>query len=381
MQLVKLNDNTFLVTSKIEEQTPLKVSLEKKINEKQEDLNALKKALNEVTNELNGASTIIENNESKVTTRLQYLSGFIFVFIFMISGFTVSGFITGTIIGVATPTFVMLYIRFKKDWSSNNKFLRLLGYTNLTEVSSEKIVANEKEKESLDKKINNATKVLEKLQEEFNILSNKLDTLQTKKEVIESVIPVNKFYDADDNNDLDVAETSNIELFIKKKQPAIRKIEKQENRNYLKDFTKINIFLDSFQKQLVNDYDCIQGFCEIENKISLSDAQQSIETFESNITSYKALMSSLVLMISNLVNDDLVSFFKLYDIFDKLSVFESNYEKKVIQGFRDNAKLTTQLIEATHESRDVIERAINEVGYEINSLKFEIEWLGKLTKK
>ena len=92
-------------------------------------------------------------------------------------------------------------------------------------------------------------------------------------------------------------------------------------------------------------------------------------------------MSSLVLMISNLVNDDLVSFFKLYDIFDKLSVFESNYEKKVIQGFRDNAKLTTQLIEATHESRDVIERAINEVGYEINSLKFEIEWLGKLTKK
>ena len=41
MNLVKLTDNTSLVISKIEEQTPLKVSLEKKISKKQEDINAL----------------------------------------------------------------------------------------------------------------------------------------------------------------------------------------------------------------------------------------------------------------------------------------------------------------------------------------------------
>ena len=378
MNLVKLTDNTSLVISKIEEQTPLKVSLEKKISKKQEDINAFKKALKKVNNKLNASSTKKEDNKShnkKTRYRLFALGVVIFILFSIIMAFLATKYNSSDDVKSSLTSITILIIFFSIMFYYRKKVKKS------KRIISKEITPDQKEKKSLDKKINNATKALEKIREEFSILSNNIDSLQTKKEVIESVIHVNKIYDADDNNDLDVAETSNIELIIKQKQPAIRKIEKQENRNYLRDFTKINIFLDSFQKQLVDDYEDIQSFCEIENKISLSSAQQKIETFESNITSYKALMSSLVLMISNLVNDDLVSFFKLYDIFDKLSVFESNYEKKVVQGFRDNANLTKQLIEATHESRDVIERALNEVGSEINSLQFEVEWLGKQLNK
>jgi hypothetical protein len=379
MKLVKLNDNTSLVITKIEEQTPLKASLEKKISKKQEDINSLKKALKTLDKALDSSYTKGEVMEDKSINRVIAFGIFLGFLYWMFSGFKGSGFVIGIIIAVGASFTLAFALGFIKETRPNSKILKLFGYTNLTGVLSQ-ITVNEKEKKSLVKKINNATKALDKFQEEFSILSNNINSLQTKKEVIESVIPINKIYDADDNNDLDVAETSNIELIIKQKQSAIRKIEKQENRNYLRDFTKINIFLDSFQKQLVNDYEDIQSFCEIENKISLSSAQQKIETFENNITSYKALMSSLVLMVSNLVNDDLVSFFKLYDIFDKLSVFESNYEKKVVQGFRDNADLTKQLIKATHNSRDVIERALDEVGYQVNAVQFELEWLGTAVK-
>jgi hypothetical protein len=379
MKLVKLNDNASLVITKIEEQTPLKASLEKKISKKQEDINSLKKALKTLDKALDSSYTKGEVMEGKSNNRVVAFCMFLGFLYWMFSGFKASGFIIGMIIALGASAVSGLLLKPIIDTRPNSKILKLFGYTNLTGVVSQ-ITVNEKEKKSLVKKINNATKALDKFQEEFSILSNNIYSLQTKKEVIESVIPINKIYDADDNNDLDVAETSNIELIIKQKQSAIRKIEKQENRNYLRDFTKINIFLDSFQKQLVNDYEDIQSFCEIENKISLSSAQQKIETFENNITSYKALMSSLVLMVSNLVNDDLVSFFKLYDIFDKLSVFESNYEKKVVQGFRDNADLTKQLIKATHNSRDVIERALDEVGYQVNAVQFELEWLGKAVK-
>lgn len=378
MNLVKLNDNATLVISKIEEQKPLKVSIDDKINKTQEEINAFKKALKKVNNKLNKSSTKKLDNKShkkKIRYRLFALGVVIFIFSSIIEAFLATKYnfsVDDKELLTSITFFIILFsimFYYKKKVKKSKRII------------SKEITPDQKEKKSLNKKISNSTKILKKLEEEFSIVSNNIDSLQTKKEVIESVIHVNKIYDANDNNDLDVAETSNIELIIKQKQPAIRKIEKQEKRNYLSDFTKINIFLDSFQKQLVDDYEDIQSFCEIENKISLSIAQQKIETFESNITSYKALMSSLVLMISNLVNDDLVSFFKLYDIFDKLSVFESNYEKKVIQGFRDNANLTKHLIEATHESRDVIERALNEVGSEINSLQFEVEWLGKQLNK
>ena len=377
MNLVKLTDNTSLVISKIEEQTPLKVSLEKKISKKQEDINAFKKALKKVNNKLNASSTKKEDNKShnkKTRYRLFALGVVIFILFSIIMAFLATKYNSSDDVKSSLTSITILIIFFSIMFYYKKKVKKS------KRIISKEITPDQKEKKSLDKKINNATKALEKIREEFSILSNNIDSLQTKKEVIESVIHVNKIYDADDNNDLDVAETSNIELIIKQKQPAIRKIEKQENRNYLRDFTKINIFLDSFQKQLVDDYEDIQSFCEIENKISLSSAQQKIETFESNITSYKALMSGLVLMISNLVNDDLVSFFKLYDIFDKLSVFESNYEKKVVQGFRDNADLTKQLIKATHNSRDVIERALDEVGYQVNAVQFELEWLGTAVK-
>lgn len=290
----------------------------------------------------------------------------------------------GTRISLGLP-YIMIcgaiyrYIKKLKSESRYNRFMNLLGYYEPPE-NVHKLEEYQNDKKSKENDLKKLIENSDKLKIEVSELQTEKKMLEDKKNIILSVVPLNKFYDADDNNDLDIAETKSIELIIKDKQQSIREIEKQENRNYLKDFTKINIFLESFQRQLINDFKEIQELCEIEKEVSLSNAHQKIETFDVNITSYKALMSSLVLMMSNLENDDLVSFYKLYDIFDKLSVFDSNYEKKVIKELRDNNKLTAQLIQATNDSRDAIERALIDVGYEVNNLKFEIEWLGKSLK-
>lgn len=373
-ELSKLDDNISLVNSKIKEQTPLIKSIDQKIRRKQEDINTLEKELKKVNTKLRASDikyeNVISQNEKKQFRLILNYIGIILIFCFVFA------YIDTQIIEMDDDYMGIMYLILGIfpfiHWFYKKRVRENLLYE--IEDEEEPFILK---RDKMDKNFNDATKELNELKEEFSVLSNDVEFLKIKKEIIKSVIPVNKVYDADNNNDLDVAETSNIELIIKQKQTTIRKIEQQENRNYLKDFTKINIFLDSFKKQLIDDYEDIQSFCNIENSVSLSDAQQKIETFESNITSYKALMSSLVLMISNLVNDDLVSFFKLYDIFDKLSVFESNYEKKVIQGFRDNANLTKQLIKATHDSRDAIENELKDVGYKVDDLQFEIEWLGK----
>lgn len=367
MKLSKLNDHTALLDLKIKEQEPLLISLDQKIKRKQKDINALGKKLKIVDGKLKEKDLEYENIISQNDKAKWRRIGNYVVFFLLVSFLTVwLGAAERWIVLVLTALSPFIHWFYKERVKDNR----------LDEIEDQEEPLAEK-RDDINEKIYTLTEELNELQEEYNALSGVLESLDTKKEIIKSVIPLNEIYDADNNNKLDIAETSNIELIIKQKQTSIREIEHQENRNYLKDFSKINIFLDSFKKQIIDDYKDIQDFCKIENNVTLTAAQLKIETFERDITLYKALMSSLVLMISNLVNDDLISFYKLYEIFDKLSVFESNYEKKVIQGFKESANLTKQLIQATHDSRDAIENALTDIGYQVNDVKFELEWLGK----
>lgn len=233
------------------------------------------------------------------------------------------------------------------------------------------------ELKKINKKIEKEQSLKKDIDDKINDTLAEIKYWEDKNEIIQSVISLNKVYDADDNNELDVAESKSVELILKENQKEIRFLEKKEGRDYLKDFSKINIFLDSYQKQLVEDYRNIQKMCDLEDSISITNVNENISNFENDLSIYKLLMSSLVLMISNVVNDNLIDFYKLRDIFDKLSIFETNYEKKVILQLRTSNNLTSQLIDVTNRSRNEIINALGDVGYEIDSLKFDLKWISK----
>ena len=87
----------------------------------------------------------------------------------------------------------------------------------------------------------------------------------------------------------------NLNYLISLKQKEIRDIEKAENRDYIKDLSKICIFLESFQKQLLLDYEEIQSSSD-----SSTNINPLIQDFKIEFKLYKTLISSLVLMISNI---------------------------------------------------------------------------------
>ena len=178
------------------------------------------------------------------------------------------------------------------------------------------------------------------------------------------LISFNKKYDIDNNDQLDIAETTNVDKLISLKQKEIRDIEKSENRDYMKDLSKICIFLESFQKQLLLDYDSIQN--SIDNP---DDITHRIKNFDREFEFYKALISSLVLMISNIVNDNTLGYYKLRDLFDKLSIFESNFEKKMISKLETLNETTRELINITANSRDEIVDALFDVGLSVDDIK------------
>ena len=132
----------------------------------------------------------------------------------------------------------------------------------------------------------------------------------------------------------------------------------------MKDLSKICLFLESFQKQLLLDYDSIQNSIGTPN-----DIDSRIKNFDREFKFYKALISSLILMISNIVNDNILGYYKLRDLFDKLSIFESNFEKKMISKLDTLNEATRELINITATSRDEIVDALFDVGLSVDDIK------------
>ena len=80
-------------------------------------------------------------------------------------------------------------------------------------------------------------------------------------------------------------------------------------------------------------------------------------------------------MITNLTNDNLLDFYKLREIFDRLSIFENNYERKVANQLRNMTNLTSELIKITRESKAEIVGAMEAVGFSINDLEHSLLWI------
>lgn len=92
---------------------------------------------------------------------------------------------------------------------------------------------------SLNVRIDNANRTCKELENELKTINDKINNNKL-------MIPFNKKFDIDNNNRLDIAETTNVDKLLSLKQKEIRDIEKAENRDYIKDLSKICIYLESF---------------------------------------------------------------------------------------------------------------------------------------
>ena len=237
--------------------------------------------------------------------------------------------------------------------------------------------SKQKNESKIDREYKSTHSKLKTSDEKLSSLNNRLSEVQSKIKVLEnrtashnSIISFNKIYDLDDNGLLDIAESTNIEKIIKNKQKDIRDIEKKEKRDYLKDFSKISLFLNSFQSQLVSDYKDIQN-----SGNDFDSINSKIEFFEKDYKLYKTLLSSMILMISYVVNDNTLDFYKLRELFDKLSVFESNFEKNLLGELRSLNQVTSELINITLQSRDEIMSELSLLDSSISNVEFELQYL------
>lgn len=240
----------------------------------------------------------------------------------------------------------------------------------------------EKEKESINKKINDKKSERNDLLSKKSVCDKKINQLLSKIDGLEKQITnlekTNNFvviYDKDDNGLLDIAETTNIDKLLSKHQKNIREIEKVENTSFIPDLVKVNNYLNDYQNNLVEEFKILNSDYSED-----TDVDSNTKKFTQDFEMYKVLISSLVLMIDSIVKDNHILYYKLKASMDKYGVFDSNFQKNQIALLNENNQATYQLIKETKSSRDTIieclktiDTSIGEVENNLWDLSYQIE--------
>ena len=182
--------------------------------------------------------------------------------------------------------------------------------------TSSAIILNLKEVEffiELDKLVKKKRKIL--------IESEKSNEKLRVSKVNKSIEGLVNELDKDGNGEIDVIEGNDFNLLLKKHQKSILEI----NRDYVQQFVKVSTYLKTKKTNIQSIFDSIK---DITDEELLSEY---VEILKENIHSYNLLLYHSLNMISSLVEDDMISFYEIYEAFDNLNMFDSKWERDVSQ--------------------------------------------------
>ena len=152
-------------------------------------------------------------------------------------------------------------------------------------------------------------------------------------------------FDKDGNGVVDTIEgIDEFMILFKKHQKKIIDVDKQ----YIQNFVKVSNYLKT-KRQNIQDI-----FSSIKNSKDQLQLDENVGILKNQIHSYELLLFHSLNMIISIVEDDLIIFYEIYESFDKLNMFNSNWENEVSQKLKN------------------IEYGLSELMYSIDSMERNI---------
>ena len=193
----------------------------------------------------------------------------------------------------------------------------------------------EKEKEIEEEKMR--VKREERREEEL------IEHEKVQSEILSKVKKIRKeildYYDKDGNGEIDITECDDLSKILKKNQTKIIEID----RNHIQSFVKISNYLKlqrdnlkiflkrimSQKQEEIEGWDWYSRDIEVKSEFDFDEFSSNVEVFKDYVHSYNLLLSSSLSLIVSLTNNDMITFFEIYETLDKLNIFDSNHEKEV----------------------------------------------------
>lgn len=287
------------------------------------------------------------------------ISIFVIAFISAYPEYTVFGVIILILLGLI-PGF-LLWVRGtgKKD-VKNIKEKILNQEVNIKET--------EVELSEISSEIKNLTSGISALEESYSQIVN--ESLQ-------------EIFDRNNNLEIDELEKpDDFMLLVQTNQQKIIEFEKSENNNYVKLFIQLHERIEFTRDNINNLFEQILNFKgPYDGNIN---HKSLIQVIKNEIHLYNVLLTNSIVMVSSLINDDRITFYKIYQSFDKLDIFNSNFENESLKQFKNinnnlkevvssieqmNFSITSELKELNYISEkntELIQENLNQINSSIN---------------
>ena len=219
-------------------------------------------------------------------------------------------------------------------------------------------------KKQKEKEIKREKRIQE--QEAEHKLSIKRDkiSLNKKKDKI-----LSKF-DKDNNGKLDLIEVKNdFNKLLMQNEKIIVDKGKEYNQNYIQQFIKVDNYLKDSRKNLtiifkrIMEYELTYPESKYKRLLHdpLGDFNKHIKIFENQVYTYNLILFHSFHLVSALVDDNQILFYNIYEKFDKLNIFNSNWENQVNDKLTDVNCNLEKLMSEIEEVGDRIVSAIDDL--------------------
>ena len=112
---------------------------------------------------------------------------------------------------------------------------------------------------------------------------------------------------------------------LKNNQERINKID----RDYVQKFIRLNNYLKNKFESLYPILDRLKLSIETRGKEKYFENEEEINFFRGLVYSHNLMVNHSIVMITSLVEDDTITFFEIYEVFDKINVFNTNLENEI----------------------------------------------------
>lgn len=202
----------------------------------------------------------------------------------------------------------------------------------------------------------------EKTKEEIKEIKRRIKQKEMNK-LKETKISLLREFDVDNNGTLDLIEIDEFNKLLKKNQGEIIKID----REYIKQFVKVSSYLN-------NKRDNLQIiFKSLKKSKSDTELNNLVGLLKNQVHTYQLLLFHSLSMITSLVYDDMITFYEIYETFDKLKIFNSNHENEVSEQLKSINKGIRDVNNGLYELMSSIQQMEMSIVSEIGHLSYMTE--------
>lgn len=176
-----------------------------------------------------------------------------------------------------------------------------------------------------------------------------------------------KDLDRDSNGEVDLIDGDTFNKLLSKNQQKIIEVDKI----YIQKFVKISNYIKLKRSNTQKIFDSIK---EITNENELNEL---VNLLKNQIHTYELLVFHSINMVTSLVENDLITFYEIYECFDQLGVFNSNWENEVSNKLTDIGDGIKDLMYSIYQMENKIVNSIDNLSYitqeSFRDLTFSVE--------